>query len=151
MAQAINTSSNDTLHDLSRFIDAQESTYADALSELRCGHKQGHWMWFIFPQLRGLGRSETAEYYSIKTMEEARQYLSHPVLGARLEECAKAILTIKGYSALAILGYPDDMKLKSSMTLFSSVAKPSSIFEQVLDKYFDGQHDARTRELLNNF
>jgi uncharacterized protein (DUF1810 family) len=105
-------------------------------------------MWYIFPQVDGLGYSATSKHYAIKSMEEARAYLNHPVLGSRLLECADAVLAIEGRSASDILGYPDDLKLQSSMTLFASVAGPDSVFVRVLDKYFQGERDVRTLQLL---
>ncbi len=134
--------------DLDRFVAAQESVYGTALAELKGGRKRSHWMWFIFPQIDGLGTSPTARHFAIKSQAEARQYLQHPVLGARLLECAQATLRIEGQSALAVFGYPDDMKLKSSMTLFSSVANPNSVFDRVLEKFFKGKGDTQTIELL---
>jgi uncharacterized protein (DUF1810 family) len=133
---------------LSRFTKAQEGIYNNVLAELRKGEKRTHWMWFIFPQIDGLGRSSTSRYYAIKSMEEARQYLKHPVLGKRLPECTEAVLGVEGRSVSEIFGYPDDMKLKSSMTLFAHVAGRQSLFERVLDKYFRGERDLRTLHLL---
>jgi len=135
---------------LRRFLSAQNETYARALAELKSGQKRSHWMWFIFPQIHGLGSSETARCYAIKSREEARQYLAHPVLGTRLVECARVLLGLVGRSASEIFGYPDDLKLRSCMTLFASVAAPGSVFAQVLDKYYQGQGDARTLELLED-
>jgi len=143
--------SDSTGHDpfnLRRFIDAQKDIYDDAIAELRSGRKRTHWMWFIFPQIEGLGHSSTAKYYAIKSREEAREYLNHPVLGKRLLECAEAVLAVEGRSASEIFGYPDDMKLKSSMTLFESQAGPDSVFARVLNKYFQGERDARTIQIL---
>jgi uncharacterized protein (DUF1810 family) len=135
--------------DLHRFTSAQEGVYDTALSELRSGRKRTHWIWFIFPQIDGLGHSSTSIYYAIKSIEEARQYLKHPVLGARLSECAKTVLAVEGRTVSDIFGYPDDMKLKSSMTLFASVAEdPDSVFVKVLEKYFRGERDDRTLQLL---
>ena len=134
--------------DLSRFISAQASVYESALAELRGGRKQTHWMWFIFPQIQGLGNSTMAIRYAIKSREEARQYLAHPILGKRLYECADAVLAVEGRSVSDIFGYPDDLKLKSSMTLFSSVAEPGSVFSRILEKYFQGQSDLNTLEIL---
>jgi uncharacterized protein (DUF1810 family) len=134
--------------DLRRFTRAQESVYAGVIAELRSGQKRTHWMWFIFPQIDGLGFSSTTQYYAIKSIEEARQYLVHPVLGARLTECADAVLAVAGRSVSEIFGYPDDLKLKSSMTLFAAVADPGSVFARVLDKYFHGEQDPRTLHLL---
>jgi uncharacterized protein (DUF1810 family) len=134
--------------DLERFTSAQESTYGRALAELRSGRKRTHWMWYIFPQIEGLGQSTTSRHYAIKTMEEARRYLAHPVLGARLLECARAIDAMAGLSAAELLGHPDDLKLKSSMTLFACAAGPGSVFARVLGRYFNGERDARTLQLL---
>ena len=139
---------HDDPFDLSRFLKAQEPVYARVLSELRSGQKRTHWMWFIFPQIDGLGFSATTEYYAIKSLEEARQYLNHPVLGARLLECAETVLAVEGRSVSEIFGYPDDLKLKSSMTLFACVPNSPSVFDQVLDKYFRCERDAKTLALL---
>ena len=137
--------------DLSRFTRAQERIYESVLAELTSGRKRTHWMWFIFPQIDGLGHSSTAKQYAIKSLEEARQYLNHPVLGARLSECAEAILAVEGRSVSEIFGSPDNLKLKSSMTLFASVAeKPHSVFIAVLEKYFRGVEDDRTLQLLGS-
>ena len=134
--------------DLSRFTSAQEGVYDSALAELRSGRKRSHWMWFVFPQIHGLGNSATAVCYAIKGREEARRYLQHPILGARLIECAEVLLAIQGRSASEIFGYPDDLKLKSSMTLFASIAAPGSVFVRVLEKYFHGERDVRTLDML---
>lgn len=134
-------------YNLSRFVEAQQNSYLNALAELQAGRKQSHWMWFIFPQIDGLGHSATAKYYALKSREEARQYLNHPVLGQRLLECVVALLSLEGRSAAEIFGYPDDLKLKSSMTLFAAVAsKP--LFTEVLGKYYNGQRDTATLQLL---
>lgn len=135
--------------ELSRFASAQQGIHESVVAELRGGRKRSHWMWFVFPQLNGLGSSPTAVRYAIKSREEARQYLQHPVLGARLIECANLLLAVQGRSASEIFGYPDDLKLKSSMTLFASIAEPDSIFVRVLEKYFDGEQDHRTLDLLD--
>ena len=139
---------HDNTFDLNRFTNAQAGIYETALAELKNGQKRTHWMWYIFPQIDGLGRSKTAKYYAIKSMEEARQYLNHPVLGERVLECAEAILAIAGRTASEIFGYPDDLKLKSSMTLFASAATPGFVFVRVLDKYFHGERDVKTLRLL---
>ncbi|HEY8160534.1 MAG TPA: DUF1810 domain-containing protein [Methylobacter sp.] len=139
---------NDTF-DLNRFMNAQESVYDSAFAELRSGRKRTHWMWYIFPQIDGLGHSATSKRYAIKSLEEARQYLNHPVLGKRLLECAEAVFAVEGRSASEIFGYPDDLKLKSSMTLFAYVAAPGSVFSRILDKYFNGERDALTLQLLD--
>ena len=150
MIETVTTAGRDDPFDLSRFTSVQAGVYETVLVELRSGEKRTHWMWFIFPQIEGLGHSATAEYYAIKTVEEARQYLKHPVLGARLTECAEAVLAIEGRSASEIFGYPDDLKLRSSMTLFAYVAGPHSAFVRVLDKYFAGEQDLRTLQLLSD-
>jgi uncharacterized protein (DUF1810 family) len=142
------TNANDTF-DLSRFTSAQENSYDSALAELRSGRKRTHWMWYIFPQIDGLGHSATAKHYAIKSQEEARQYLNHPVLGQRLLECAEAVFAIEGRSAAEIFGYPDNLKLKSSMTLFAYITAPGSVFSRVLDKYFNGERDALTLQILD--
>ena len=134
--------------DLARFTSAQEAVYGRALAEIRGGDKRSHWMWFIFPQIDGLGFSPTAKHYAIKSAEEARQYLAHPLLGPRLLECAEAVLAVEGRSASQIFGSPDDLKLKSCMTLFESVAGQGSIFGQVLDKYYEEKRDTSTQEIL---
>lgn len=135
-------------YDLNRFVRAQEDIYQRALSELERGRKQSHWMWYVFPQLDGLGSSPTSRLYSIKSEDEARAYLEHPVLGQRLAECAEALLAVNGKSATAILGSPDDMKLKSCATLFAHVSAPGSAFERILDKFYAGDRDAATLGLL---
>jgi uncharacterized protein (DUF1810 family) len=134
--------------DLGRFTSAQDGIYGRVLAELRRGQKRTHWMWFIFPQIDGLAHSTTSKHYAIKSIEEARQYLNHPVLGTRLLECAETVLAIEGRSISEIFGYPDDLKLKSSMTLFAHVADPRSVFVRILDKYFQGERDVRTLDLL---
>ena len=149
MRKTDETIDRDDPFDLSRFTRAQQGIYDSVLAELRSGRKRTHWMWFIFPQIAGLGHSPTSQHYAIKSSEEARQYLKHSVLGARLLECAEAVLAVEGRSVSDIFGYPDDMKLMSSMTLFASVAEnPHSVFIQVLEKYFQGKQDDRTLQLL---
>ena len=148
MAEASDAIAHDDPFDLKRFTSAQERDYDRVLAELRSGQKRTHWMWYIFPQIDGLGYSATSKYYAIKSIGEARQYLNHPVLGARLLECAETVLAIEGQSISNIFGYPDDLKLKSSMTLFECVAGPDSVFVRVLDKYFYGERDARTLDIL---
>ena len=135
-------------YDLNRFVRAQEETYEQALTELERGRKQSHWMWFIFPQLDGLGSTPISRFYSIKSEDEARAYLAHPVLGPRLTQCAEAILAVDGKSATAILGSPDDLKLRSCATLFAHVSPPGSVFERVLDKFYSGERDPATLRLL---
>ncbi len=133
---------------LHRFVSAQEPVYAAVRAELRRGQKRTHWMWFIFPQLNGLGSSPTSKYYAIKSSDEARSYLGHPILGRRLVDCAEMVLDIRGRSAADIFGAPDDLKLRSSMTLFAAFTDAESVFARVLDTYFQGQRDRRTLELL---
>jgi uncharacterized protein (DUF1810 family) len=134
--------------DLRRFVEAQEHCHGQALAEIRAGDKVSHWMWFIFPQLAGLGSSPTACRYAIKSLAEAEAYLRHPVLGPRLLECAEAALAVEGRSAWAIFGSPDDLKLNSSATLFGLVSPPRSVFHRLVDKYFDGEPDRATLRLL---
>jgi uncharacterized protein (DUF1810 family) len=148
MTRGNSASESNDPYDLARFISAQEGVYDRALAELQSGLKRSHWMWYIFPQIDGLGHSPTTRHYSIKSLEEARQYLAHPVLGARLVACAEAVLAVSGQSASDIFGHPDDWKLQSSMTLFELVAGPRSVFERVLDKYFQGKRDARTLQIV---
>jgi uncharacterized protein (DUF1810 family) len=133
---------------LNRFIAAQEGTYAQALQEIEGGRKRSHWMWFIFPQITGLGFSETSKYYAIKDLDEARAYLAHPVLGERLIEISSALLKLPGNHAGTIFGSPDDMKLSSSMTLFAALENSHSVFEAVLNKFFAGKKDHKTLELI---
>lgn len=133
---------------LARFVAAQERVYGDALAELRAGRKNGHWMWFVFPQVAGLGSSSTSRLYAIGSLDEARAYLRHPLLGPRLAECADAVLAHPGALASDIFPYPDDLKLKSSMTLFERAAPGASVFGRVLDQFFGGDRDERTLLLL---
>ena len=135
-------------YDLDRFLGPQSRQYHDALSEIKAGQKTTHWMWFIFPQIDGLGSSNMAKTYAIKSLDEARAYLDHPVLGPRLTEIAQAALHLTGHTAEEIFGSVDAMKFQSSATLFASVSPKGSVFEQLLDKYFAGQRDQRTLELL---
>jgi uncharacterized protein (DUF1810 family) len=134
--------------DLQRFIDAQDPVYAEVLRELTAAAKRTHWMWFVFPQLRGLGRSAMALRYGIESIDEARAYLRHAVLGPRLRECTALVLRARNKSAHDIFGSPDDLKLRSCMTLFGEVAGAEPAFRQVLERFFDGQPDARTLALL---
>jgi uncharacterized protein (DUF1810 family) len=138
----------DDPYDLQRFVAAQDPVLERVRSELRRGRKQSHWMWFVFPQLAGLGSSPTARAYAISSADEARAYLAHPVLGPRLVECAGLAAAVEGRSAAAVFGSPDDLKLRSSMTLFARAAPDEPVFGQVLDRYFDGEPDPRTLELL---
>jgi uncharacterized protein (DUF1810 family) len=135
---------------LIRFLEAQNQVYLKVLSEIKKGQKQSHWMWFIFPQLVGLGSSENARYFGITHLGEAKAYLQHPTLGKHLIEISKAVLAINGKSASDIFGYPDDLKLHSSMTLFSTVENTDPIFSEVINKYFGGLLDSQTIELLEN-
>ena len=148
MIQRDSTSDRGDPFDLSRFISAQEGIYDRALAELRDGLKRSHWMWYIFPQVEGLGHSPTTRRYSIKSLEEARHYLAHPVLGQRLKESAEAVLAVQGRSAADIFGHPDDWKLQSSMTLFELVSGPESVFGRILDKYYQGKRDTRTLQIV---
>jgi len=134
--------------DLSRFLFAQEDVYDTALSELRRGRKETHWMWFIFPQLAGLGHSAMARRYAIRDIEEARAYLEHPVLGPRLVDCCQALISLNGKTASQIFGDPDDLKLRSSMTLFALVPDAPGEFDRVLERYFGGVEDGRTVDML---
>ena len=138
------TNPNPDPFDLSRFLAAQHSIYTGALSEIRAGLKRTHWMWFVFPQAIGLGTSHTAQHYAIRSTDEARAYLAHPILGHRLRECAETLLRVRGRSASEIFGYLDDLKLRSSMTLFASVAEGGSDFDAVLQRYFGGKPDPLT-------
>jgi len=137
-----------TTTDLDRFISAQAHCYEAVRVELQAGRKTSHWMWFIFPQLDGLGQSAMAKRYAIRSRKEANDYLSHPMLGARLLECTGLMLVVKGKSAFEILGTPDDLKFRSSMTLFAEVAGDESVFRKALDRFYDGKRDMRTLELL---
>jgi uncharacterized protein (DUF1810 family) len=134
-------------YDLERFVHAQAADYDRALSELKDGRKRSHWMWYVFPQIEGLGYSPMSRRYAIKSSAEARAYLDHPILGPRLRECAAIVQSIAGRSALEIFGSPDDMKLRSCATLFARVSD-DDIFEQVIRKYFDAEHDKETLRLL---
>ncbi|WP_250461069.1 DUF1810 domain-containing protein [Microbulbifer litoralis] len=140
----------DDPHNLERFVTAQGNSYESALAELAAGQKRSHWMWYIFPQIAGLGRSATARHYAISGLEEARAYLDHPRLGPRLKACCEQLLQLEGRTAHEIFGSPDDLKLRSSMTLFSVAGDGEDPFEQVLDKYYDGEVDSRTRQILEN-
>ncbi len=133
---------------LDRFLDAQRGDYAAALAEVRRGRKNSHWMWYIFPQIAGLGQSSTARYYSIRDLEEAREYYAHPVLGQRLREISGVLLELRGSDPVAVFGGIDSMKLKSSMTLFAVAAPDDPLFQQVLDKYYGGEQDVLTLRIL---
>ena len=134
----------DNEFDLERFVQAQEPVYAKVLAELRTGHKHSHWMWFIFPQIAGLGRSEMAQRYAIASGDEAAAYLAHPVLGPRLRECAGIVAALGSDSAEEVFGHPDELKFRSSMTLFADVAPDEAVFQACIDKYFDGEPDDAT-------
>ena len=134
---------------LSRFISAQARDYEIAREELRNGRKRTHWIWYIFPQVDGLGYSANSKFYAIKSKAEAQKYLEHPLLGTRLVECANILLKLEGRSASQIFGSPDDLKLKSSMTLFAAIQSQEPAFAHVLDKYFQGKPDITTIELLD--
>ena len=140
-------SSSDS-YNLERFVIAQDSIFKRVLSELQAGTKMGHWMWFIFPQIRGLGRSPTSIEYAISSRDEAQAYLQHPVLGPRLKECTQSVLDVNGRSATDIFGTPDDIKFRSSMTLFAQVSRDDDIFHRALQKYFAGVPDRLTLDLL---
>lgn len=135
-------------YDLQRFVDAQAPVYERVCAELRAGAKSSHWMWFIFPQLKELGFSSTARHYGIASREEARAYWTHPLLGPRLKQCSELVLAVQNKTAHQIFGSPDDLKLRSSMTLFEAVAPEEPVFGQVLDRYYDGARDDRTLALL---
>ncbi len=135
-------------YNLKRFTDAQETKFQNALNEIKNGRKQSHWMWFIFPQIAGLGFSETARFYAIKDMNEASLYLQNPVLSSRLIEISEALLKIEGKTANQIFGSPDDLKLRSCMTLFSTIQNTNVVFENVLKKYFNGIKDFKTLQLI---
>jgi uncharacterized protein (DUF1810 family) len=139
---------NDDPFDLNRFVAAQEDDYEQALAEIRSGRKRTHWMWYVFPQFAGLGSSSMAERYAIKSAEEAKACLAHPILGPRLVECAEAVLGVEGRSVHEIFGSPDDLKLRSSATLFAAVSPSGSAFERVLDKYYGGEADEKTIHLM---
>lgn len=136
-------------YDLQRFIDAQESIYSEVLHELESGRKTGHWIWYIFPQIQGLGRSWMAEKFAIASLEEAEAYLKHPLLGARLRECTQLVISIEGRDIKQIFPYPDDLKFRSSMTLFFRTTQDNRVFKEALLKYFQGQPDPLTLNILN--
>ncbi len=135
-------------YDLARFVRAQKSDYERALSEIRSGRKRTHWMWYIFPQIDGLAFSATSQYYSIKSIAEAKAYLEHPILGPRLRECAEAAVQVEDRSATEIFGSPDDLKLRSCATLFACVSPGDSVFDRLLQKYYRGERDGKTLRLL---
>jgi len=133
---------------LERYIKAQAPIYTRALTELRCGQKQSHWMWFIFPQIAGLRRSSMSQTYAIQSLEEAREYLAHPVLGARLRKCCQTLMAVQDRTAHEIFRSPDDLKFRSCLTLFACAAPDESLFDDLLVKYFDSKEDPATLELL---
>jgi uncharacterized protein (DUF1810 family) len=136
------------MESLDRFLKAQEEDYETALSEIRSGHKRSHWIWYIFPQLKGLGFSSTSEYYGINGLSEAKSYMENEILRARLIEISEALLTLESSDAEDVMGYPDNLKLMSSMTLFAEAAPEEKVFQRVLDKFFGGKKDQRTLELI---
>lgn len=137
-------------HDLERFLIAQQTYYRTALQEIRSGKKRSHWMWFIFPQIAGLGYSETARYYAIKNMDEAKAYMEDYTLSSNLIEISQALLEVESNDAEEVMGWPDNLKLKSSMTLFDLAKPECGVFRKVLDKFFGGEGDQRTVEILRN-
>ncbi|MEL6062638.1 MULTISPECIES: DUF1810 domain-containing protein [unclassified Methylobacterium] len=137
-------------YDLSRFVEAQAGVHARALAELEAGEKRSHWMWFIFPQIAGLGSSPMAQRYAIGSLDEARAYLGHPTLGERLRACTAAVNRVSGRSAHAIFGSPDDVKFRSSMTLFAAAAPDEPLFAEALTRYFNGEPDPKTLAKLGN-
>ena len=143
------TSDSDS-HDLRRFLVAQDDEFETALAEIKHGQKESHWIWYIFPQFAGLGLSSTSQHFAIQSLDEARAYLAHPVLGPRLIECAEAALRVENRSAREIFGSPDDLKLRSCATLFAQISPPDSAFHRLLDKYFGGERDAKTLRLVGN-
>jgi len=138
----------DDPYNLQRFVEAQELIYARVLAELRAGNKRSHWMWFVFPQIAGLGHSETARRFAISSRAEAAAYLEHPILGSRLRECCRLATTVEGRSARQIFGSPDDLKFRSSLTLFAEAASDNAIFKTALQKYFGGEPDSLTLDKL---
>ncbi|WP_188978728.1 DUF1810 domain-containing protein [Halocalculus aciditolerans] len=140
---------SDDPYDLERFVEAQNPVMEDVKAELRAGEKRTHWMWFVFPQIAGLGRSELARRYAISSRAEAEAYLAHPVLGPRLRECTRLVNAVDGRSAHEIFGSPDDLKFRSSMTLFAAVADDAEPFETALEQYYDGERDPKTRARLD--
>ena len=137
------------IYDLGRFVNAQAAVYPQVVAELQAGEKRSHWIWFIFPQIKGLGRSPMAELYAIASLAEAQAYARHPLLGPRLHECTRLVNEVEGRTIHQILGNPDNLKFRSSMTLFARAAPANPLFQQALDKYFAGQPDSLTLQLLN--
>jgi uncharacterized protein (DUF1810 family) len=138
----------DDPYNLQRFVDAQDPVYDQVRSELEEGHKRTHWMWFVFPQIEGLGHTSMARKFAISSLDEAKAYLQHPVIGARLIECTRLVINTTGRTIEQIFGYPDDLKFRSAMTLFARASTDNSIFEDALRKYFRGEHDRLTLERL---
>lgn len=134
--------------DLERFVEAQNHNYEAALAELSAGQKTSHWMWYVFPQIAGLGHSAMARRYAIRSLDEAKAYLQHPLLGPRLKDCCEQLMQVEGKTARDIMGSPDDIKLRSSMTLFAIAEGKPGVFRQVLKKYYGGEVDSRTEEIL---
>lgn len=137
-------------HNLNRYISAQERDYETALAEISYGKKRSHWMWYIFPQIQGLGFSEAAKHYGIKDLKEASAYHGHPVLGPRLIKISQALLQQENRTASEIFGYPDDLKLRSSMTLFATVPNADPVFQKVIDQFFGGESDQKTQRILGS-
>ncbi|MGO9231778.1 MAG: DUF1810 domain-containing protein [Bryobacteraceae bacterium] len=135
-------------HNLQRFVDAQNPVYGQVCAELRAGRKRSHWMWFVFPQIQGLGYSPLARKFAISSLEEAKAYLDHPILGPRLRECCRLVNLVEGRSIEEIFGYPDDLKFRSAMTLFAHAGPDNRIFQDALEKYCDGEDDPLTIERL---
>tara|TARA_B110000259_G_C13670706_1_gene264198 strand:+ start:75 stop:500 length:426 start_codon:yes stop_codon:yes gene_type:complete len=135
-------------YNLNRFIEAQMATYEGAMLELARGRKESHWIWYIFPQIEGLGKSDIAKLYSIKSLEEGRAYLKHPLLGPRLTEACEILLSLKDASMDEVMGFPDDLKLLSSMTLFEAVSEPNSIFTKIIEVYFDDERDENSIKII---
>ena len=148
MGNSVSSNSGDPF-ELRRFVAAQHGVYDTVIDELRMGRKRSHWIWFVFPQLRGLGRSPTAMRFGIASLDEARAYVAHPVLGPRLRECARLVARIDGRSADEIFGWPDNLKVRSSMTLFARATDDNEEFRAVLDRFYDGEDDPATVELLS--
>jgi uncharacterized protein (DUF1810 family) len=150
MAGAVEPGFTNDTYNLGRFVQAQVDDYEQALAEIRSGHKKSHWIWYIFPQVDGLGFSSMSKQYAIKSLAEAKAYLAHPVLGPRLVECALAALGVEGKTATQIFGSPDDMKLKSCATLFACVSPEASVFHRLLDKYYHGRRDEKTLQIVGS-
>ena len=149
MSEMYNDKKGEQKMTLERFIKAQDHTYEVALNEIKAGKKRSHWIWFIFPQMKGLGFSHMSQFYGIENIDEAREYLANPVLGTRLIEISEALLNLQENDPAVVMGgSTDDMKLQSSMTLFAAVSDDNSVFHRVLDKFFDGKKDTKTLELL---